>query len=121
MDIYSLKWGKGLFHRPLHGRTLEKDLCGDKLMLSEIQQEALNKAQTHGGKLVRWRQGGYWTYEGAVSNIKDRSPKVSDLEWYCTTNTIFALVRRGFMAMEDWENCLVIPEEAKEETDIKEL
>lgn len=91
-----------------------KDLCGDQLMLSEIQQEALNKAQQHGGKLVRWRQGGYWTYTEAVSKLRDRSPSVSDLEWYCTTNTIFALVRRGYMAMDDWENCSVVQEETED-------
>jgi len=70
--------------------------------------------------LVRWRQGGYWTYEEAVAKLRDLSPNLSDLEWYCTTNTIFALVRRGYMAMDDWEHCSVIHEETANELRQKE-
>ncbi|GIP30174.1 hypothetical protein J23TS9_53040 [Paenibacillus sp. J23TS9] len=69
--------------------------------LSEKQEEALEQAQKHGGRLVRWKQGGYWTYAEAIPFVED----ASDLEWCCTTNTIFALVRRGYMVMDDWKHC----------------
>ncbi|BFH60636.1 MULTISPECIES: hypothetical protein [Paenibacillus] len=78
------------------------------MILSERQQEALNKAQKHGGKLIRWNQGGYWTYEEAAAKHSDPSLDASTLEWCCTTNTIFALVRRGFMMMDNWESCSLI-------------
>lgn len=82
-------------------------------MLSEIQQDELKQARAHGGKLVRWNDGGYWRYEGVLPKERN-SPRLPDVEWYCTTNTIFALVRRGYMAMDDWHTCLVVQEETHE-------
>ncbi|MWV47193.1 hypothetical protein GRF59_26725 [Paenibacillus sp. HJL G12] len=79
------------------------------MVLSDKQQEALEMAQKHGGKLMRWKQGGYWTYLEAIQERVYPSQEALDLEWYCTTNTIFALVRRGYMMMDDWEHCSVIP------------
>jgi hypothetical protein len=72
------------------------------MSLSPIQQEAIDQASKHGKRLVRWK-GGFWTYEGAkpCENIGG-GPQVP--EWYCRTNTIFALVRRGFMAINS-QNC----------------
>ncbi|MCJ8014642.1 hypothetical protein MUG84_23430 [Paenibacillus sp. KQZ6P-2] len=75
------------------------------MVLSEIQQEALDQARKHGGKLIRWEQGGYWTYAEAIPEQEHPSSGASALDWYCTTNTIFALVRRGYMIMDDWKNC----------------
>lgn len=78
---YSLKRGKrGYFVGRFGDRDYVEDLCGDELMLLELRQEALNQAQEHGGKLVRWRQGDYWTYGEAVSKLIERSRKVSDLD-----------------------------------------
>lgn len=78
--------------------------------LNEIQQEALHQARKHGGRLIRWKQARYWTYEAAVVNGERYPQQVSDLEWCCTTNTIFALVRRGYMTMDNWESCSLIPQ-----------
>ncbi|MDR0268098.1 MAG: hypothetical protein LBJ26_08340 [Paenibacillus sp.] len=77
------------------------------MFLSERQQEALNQAQKHGGKLIRLNQGGYWTYEDETAKQGDCF-QTSTPEWCCTTNTIFALVRRGYMAMDHWESCYLI-------------
>ncbi|OZB94315.1 hypothetical protein [Paenibacillus sp. XY044] len=83
-------------------------------MLSIIQQEALEQARNHGGKLVRWNHGGFWTYAGVLPKTRNGSPRLPDVEWCCTTNTIFALVRRGYMAMDDWHTCSVVQEETHE-------
>ncbi|MBB3131130.1 hypothetical protein FHS19_005850 [Paenibacillus rhizosphaerae] len=89
-------------------------------MLSKIQQEALEQARKHGGKLVRWNDGGYWTYEGVLPKASG-STRWPDGEWRCTTNTIFALVRRGYMAMDDWHTCSVVQEEPPEQPGKMEL
>ncbi|WP_260869540.1 hypothetical protein [Paenibacillus sp. Y412MC10] len=91
------------------------DLLGGEGMLSKIQQEALKQACKHGGKLVRWNDGGFWTYEGVLPKARNGSTRLPDVEWCCTTNTIFALVRRGYMAMDDWHTCSVIQEETYEQ------
>lgn len=78
------------------------------MILSEKQQDVLEQVHRHGGKLVRWKRGGYWTYAAALPEHEDPSMEASDLEWCCTTNTIFALVRRGYIIMEDWRHCSLI-------------
>ncbi|GAB6927877.1 hypothetical protein JCM10914A_18600 [Paenibacillus sp. JCM 10914] len=76
--------------------------------LSEIQQQALDQAEKHGGRLIRWKQAKFWTYEAAIVNSQ-QFRHASELEWCCTTNTIFALVRRGYMVMDDWGSCSLVP------------
>lgn len=83
-------------------------------MLSKIQQEVLKQACMHGGKLVRWNLGGYWTYEGVKPKITNSLPGTPDVEWFCRTNTIFALVRRGYMVMDNWHTCSLRKKRAKE-------
>lgn len=73
--------------------------------LSEKQQDALDQAHKHGGKLIRWNQGGFWTYPEAIPEEEESLSDASELAWCCTTNTIFALVRRGYMIMDDWKHC----------------
>ncbi|OOC64005.1 hypothetical protein [Paenibacillus ihbetae] len=78
------------------------------MTLSEIQQEALEQAKKH-GRLVRWKKGGYWTYEGVLTKgAGSDSSSVPNLEWYCRTNTIFALVRRGYITMDNWSSCSLV-------------
>ncbi|MBB3131554.1 hypothetical protein FHS19_006277 [Paenibacillus rhizosphaerae] len=76
------------------------------MKLSDKQMEALSMAQKHGGQLQRWKHGGYWTYE----REPDDSRNLSKPGWYCTTNTVFALVRRGLVKMDHWESCTLTPE-----------
>ncbi|WP_442602142.1 hypothetical protein [Paenibacillus sp. KN14-4R] len=76
--------------------------------LSHNQLDALEHAQEHGGKLLRWKKQGYWTYENAMEEEIDSDQKSSLPEWYCRTTTIFALVRRGYMKMDNWESCTLI-------------
>lgn len=76
------------------------------MLLSIIQQEALEQARKHGGRLIRW-SGGSWTFQGA-SIIEEVSGSKAFPEWHCTTNTIFALVRRGYILMEDWQSCTLV-------------
>ncbi|MBU5442415.1 hypothetical protein [Paenibacillus sp. MSJ-34] len=73
--------------------------------LSEMQSEALEMAKKHGGRLIRWK-GGFWTFEGARPS-GERHCGSPTPEWYCTTNTVFALVRRGLMVMYSFECCYV--------------
>lgn len=76
------------------------------MLLSIIQQEALEQARRHGGRLIRW-SGGCWTYEGAAI-LEDDDHSKAFPEWHCTTNTIFALVRRGYLLMEDWRSSTLV-------------
>lgn len=81
------------------------------MVISNQQQEALDQAKKHGGKLIRWR-GGMWTFEGAACTGENWCG-VPEPEWYCTTNTIFALVRRGYLVMDGWGSCSLGMEEPK--------
>ncbi|NOJ73294.1 hypothetical protein [Paenibacillus alvei] len=76
------------------------------MLLSIIQQEALEQARKHGGRLIRW-SGGCWTFQGAAIIEGDSGSKAIP-EWHCTTNTIFALMRRGYILMEDWKSCTLV-------------
>lgn len=63
--------------------------------LSPTQEDALQKATTH-GKLVR-RPGGYWTFESAVKQpAYDGEPEyLQNWEWCVGTRTIQALLDSG--------------------------
>lgn len=74
--------------------------------LSLKQQEALRHAEHYGGRLMRCK-GGVWTFEGAAS-LEEVGHSLVTPEWYCTTNTIFALVRRGYMMMDNFDTCSLI-------------
>lgn len=77
--------------------------------LSIKQQEALEQAEHNGGRLIRGK-GGLWTYEGASTSGETWYGLVTP-EWYCTTNTIFALVRRGCMIMDNFDSCSLVKDE----------
>lgn len=70
------------------------------MRIPPIQQEAIDQAENHGRRLVRWK-GGFWTFEGARES-GDSWNGVPVPEWYCRTNTVFALVRRGLMVIDDF-------------------
>lgn len=76
----------------------------EDMQLSKKQIEVIERSKTHGRRLVR-QKGGYWTFAGTPL-IKKNGSVVP--EWYCSTNTIFALVRRGYIDMIDWKTCYII-------------
>ncbi|WP_106766743.1 hypothetical protein [Paenibacillus faecalis] len=82
--------------------------------LSSKQKEALKKAEHNGGRLIRGK-GGLWTYEGAATSGETWYGLVTP-EWYCTTNTIFALVRRGHMTLDDFDTCSLVKDEQGHKT-----
>lgn len=75
------------------------------MSLSKSQQEVLEQALQNDGRLIRWK-GGFWTFEGAKSVGKNRNG-LDTPEWYCATNTIFALVRRGYLVMNNGHSCFL--------------
>lgn len=84
------------------------------MKLSIKQQEALEHAEHNGGRLFRGK-GGLWTVEGA-SSTGENWHGMATPEWYCTTNTIFALVRRGCMIMDNFDSCSLIKDEQYHDT-----
>lgn len=59
--------------------------------LSLGMQDAIAKAQAHGGELVRW-EGGFWTHPGAQSVGVSAGARVP--AWWCSWHTVRALLDR---------------------------
>lgn len=64
--------------------------------LSITMAGALAETIDHGGQLVR-REGGFWTKPGEPYNARGRA-----YDWYIGTNTVRALVDRGYFAETAW-------------------
>lgn len=65
------------------------------MKLSSKQQEAVDTAAAHGGRLV-YERGGFWTYPGCPR----RGGTAWDAQypsWHVATGTVRALVTRGVM------------------------
>ena len=71
--------------------------------LSPTMREALTMLTTNGAGRVEAWHGGFWTYAGAKSSHNDEDIP----EWYAATNTIRALVGRGYLTLRTLTGRLV--------------
>ena len=66
-------------------------------VLTPTMKNVLATAMRHGGTLER-HQGGYWSYQGCRLYPHNGAP-----EWYASTPTVEALVKRGEMEYSKWQ------------------